>query len=169
METNTPHHPTSGVCSLNPLSINFCRNCAFEVAARCTNSKWDIDRQTLVWEQNIKPVASRKRDHSPGDVSSELSERLVDWELVEVENDYRQEGRDRNQKFTLVPEVWKIEGKKKPDPEENKEELDEWQLESSDHESAHAGSKKFGASQKDDNTEEAVMPWNFDVIKYLFR
>ncbi|EPE26662.1 hypothetical protein GLAREA_02575 [Glarea lozoyensis ATCC 20868] len=99
------HHP-SGNCSINPFSSNFCRNCAFETAARkCTNAEWCSDRQCLVWEQNIKPLTGSASQELRDDVSADGSEHLVDWEWVDVENGQKQERGTRKRNVTLVPRI----------------------------------------------------------------
>jgi hypothetical protein len=181
MNQKTPHHPTSGICSLNPFSTNFCRNCALQVAARrCTNATWDIDRQNFVWEQKIKPFAGSKVVEVVDDSSSDLSERLVDWQWVQEENNTKHERRDREHKVTEVPKSWKLEGKKKPMPEpekgnknpkpeeKNKEELDEWQLEWSDNESAENGSKELHRGQEGNRIKIDIMARTFHVRRSFF-
>jgi hypothetical protein len=104
------HHP-SGNCSVNPFSSNFCRNCAFETAARkCTNAEWCSDRQCLVWEQKIKPLSGSQSRELQDDVSTDGSEHLVDWEWVDVDGGQKQESGTRKRNVILVPQVEDTKG-----------------------------------------------------------
>ena len=100
MNDKPHHHHPSGTCSLNPFASNFCRNCALGLAAKkCTNAEWCADRQSLIWEQKIKPPAKTQRNDSVGTSSSEGSS---GWEVVDVDKGGQSGGRKRG--VSLVPE-----------------------------------------------------------------